>query len=227
MYKGKSFLAIIPARAGSKRLPKKNILDFSGKPLVSWVIESSIGSQFICDTIISSNDQKILEIGKKYGIQTITRPIELASDTSSTIDAILHVLENILDIPDYIVLLQATSPLRKTNHINEAIELLIAKNADAIVSVCETEHSPLWTNTLESNLDMKNFIHKDIKNKRSQDLPIFYRLNGAIYICDVKKLLKEKTLFLKENIYAYKMNKKCSIDIDDEIDFKLAELLFD
>ncbi len=227
MHKNKNFLAIIPARGGSKRLPKKNTLSFFGKPLVSWTIEASLSSHLISDTIISSDNQEVLEIGKNYGIQTITRPTELANDTSPTIDTIIHVLKNISVTPDYIILLQPTSPLRKTKNIDEAIELLIEKNADAIVSVCETEHSPLWTNTLESNLDMKNFIPNDIKNKRSQDLPISYRLNGAIYICDVNKLLREKTLFLKENIYAYKMNKKCSIDIDDEIDFKLAELLFD
>ena len=107
------------------------------------------------------------------------------------------------------------------------IELLIKKNGDAIVSVCETDHSPLWANTLNKNLNMDNFISRDIKNVRSQDLATFYKLNGAIYICDVKRLLKEKTLFIENNIYAYKMNKRCSVDIDDEVDFKLAELLFE
>jgi len=227
MNKNKSFVAIIPARGGSKRLPRKNVLSFLGKPLISWTIESSMSSQFIRETVISSDNKEILEIGKNYGVSTIIRPKELAMDASSTIDTIIHVLDNITYLPDYVVLLQPTSPLRKTKHIDEAINLLFQKNADAIVSVCETEHSPLWTNTLDNNLDMKNFISNEIKNTRSQDLPAFYRLNGAIYICDVKKLLKEKTLFLKGNIYAYKMNKKNSIDIDEEIDFKLAELLFD
>jgi len=123
------------------------------------------------------------------------------------------------------VLLQPTSPLRNEKHIDEAIELLEKKKADAVISVCETDHSPLWSNTLPEDLNMSNFLRDEIKNKRSQDLPKFYRLNGAIYICKTDKFLEEKTFFIKNNIYAYIMDRKSSIDIDDEIDFKLAKVL--
>ena len=84
------------------------------------------------------------------------------------------------------------------------------------------EHSPLWSNTLPENLDMSNFLRDEVKNKRSQDLDKYYRLNGAIYICKTDRLLKEKTFFIKDKIYAYIMDRKSSVDIDDEIDFKLA-----
>ena len=220
----KTFLAIIPARGGSKRLPRKNLLDLCGKPLIAWSIEAALKSKYISKVIVSSDDEEILNIAKEYKADFIKRPDELASDTATTFDALNHTLENV-EKYDYVVLLQPTSPLRTEKHIDEAIELLKEKNADAIISVCEVEHSPLWSNTLDENLDMSNFLRDEVLNKRSQDLPKYYRLNGAIYICKTDKLLENKGFFLKENIYAYKMNKKHSVDIDEEIDFIIAEKL--
>ena len=220
----KTFLAIIPARGGSKRLPRKNLLDLCGKPLIAWSIEAALKSKYISKVIVSSDDEEILNIAKEYKADFIKRPDELASDTATTFDALKHTLENV-EKYDYVVLLQPTSPLRSEKHIDEAIELLKEKNADAIISVCEMEHSPLWSNTLDENLDMSNFLRDEVLNKRSQDLPKYYRLNGAIYICKTDKLLENKGFFLKENIYAYKMNKKHSVDIDEEIDFIIAEKL--
>lgn len=225
MYKGKKILGLIPARGGSKRLPRKNIIDLGGKPLIVWTIEAGLKSKYLDKVVITSEDEEILDISKKYNVKAIKRPYELATDEASTIDVIMHVLESINENYDYIVLLQPTSPLRNHRHIDEAIEYLFLKNAYAVVSVCEVDHSPLWTNTLPENLSMVDFIKDEIKNKRSQDLPKYYRLNGAIYICNTKKFLEEKTFFLKENIFAYIMDRKHSIDIDNEIDFKLAELL--
>ena len=224
MYKDKTFLAIIPARGGSKRLPRKNVLDLNGKPLIAWSIEAGLSSKYIDKVVVSSDDDEILEISKKFGSETIKRPDELASDTATTFDAIKHAIDN-FDKYDYIVLLQPTSPLRNEKHIDEAIELLESKNADAVVSVCEMDHSPLWSNTLDETLSMKNFLRDEILNKRSQDLNPYYRLNGAIYICETEKLLEEKSFFLKKDIFAYVMDRKSSIDIDEEIDFKIASIL--
>mgnify|MGYP003501252760 FL=1 len=112
--------------------------------------------------------------------------------------------------------------MRNKKHIDEAIELLNEKDANAVISVCETEHSPLWCNILDEDLNMSNFLPKEVLNKRSQDLPKYYRINGAIYICKTEELLKNKGFFIKENIYAYKMDKKDSVDIDDEMDFIIA-----
>ena len=220
----KTFLAIIPARGGSKRLPRKNLLDLCGKPLIAWSIEAALKSKYISKVIVSSDDEEILNIAKEYKADFIKRPDELASDTATTFDALKHTLENVGKY-DYVVLLQPTSPLRSEKHIDEAIELLEEKSADAIISVCEMEHSPLWSNILDENLDMSNFLRDEVLNKRSQDLPKYYRLNGAIYICKTEELLENKGFFIKENIYAYKMDKKHSVDIDEEIDFVIAEKL--
>jgi CMP-N,N'-diacetyllegionaminic acid synthase len=224
VYKDKTFLAIIPARGGSKRLPRKNILDLAGKPLIAWTIEAALKSQYIDKVIVTSDDDEILDIAEQYGSNTIKRPEELASDTATSFDVIKHSIENI-ESYDYIVLLQPTSPLRTEEHIDKAIELLEIKNADAIISVCEMEHSPLWSNTLSHDGSMHCFIREEVKNKRSQDLDTYYRLNGAIYICGATELLEAKSFFLAGDIYAYVMDRKSSVDIDETIDFKLAEIL--
>jgi len=220
----KKFLAIIPARGGSKRLPRKNVLDLAGKPLIVWSIEAGLQSKYIDKVVVSSDDEEILNISKITGAEIVKRPEILASDTASTFDAIKHTIDNIKGY-EYVVLLQATSPLRSAKQIDQAIELLEEKNADAVVSVCEMEHSPLWSNTLDDSLSMENFLPEEILNKRSQDLETYFRLNGAIYICKTEKFLEEKSFFLKKNIFAYVMSKESSVDIDEEIDFKMAEVI--
>ena len=224
MNNNKTFLAIIPARGGSKRLPRKNVLDLCGKPLISWSIEAGLKSKYIDKLIVTSDDEEILYISKRYGADIIVRPDELSNDTATTFDAIKHTIDN-TNKYDYIVLLQPTSPLRNEKNIDEAIELLESKNADAIVSVSEMEHSPLWSNTIDDSLSMKGFLKDEILNKRSQDLEKYYRLNGAIYICKTDKLLEEKSFFLTENIFAYKMPQKQSIDIDTQLDLLIAKVI--
>ncbi len=224
MHKEKTFLAIIPARGGSKRLPGKNILDLNGKTLVTWSIEAGLKSKYIDEVVVTSDNTEILNISQNAGAVVIERPAELATDTSTTFDSIRHTIENSKN-HDYIVLLQPTSPLRTKGYIDKAIELLIRKEADAVVSVCEMEHSPLWANTLPNNKSMDNFIKDKMGEKRSQDLDKYYRVNGAIYICSVDRFIQEKTLFIKDNIYAYEMNRSASIDIDERIDFEWAEFL--
>jgi len=224
VYKNQTFLAIVPARGGSKRLPRKNILDLNGKPLIAWSIEAGLKSKYIDKVVVTSDDDTILAIAKKYKAHTIKRPDELSSDIATTFDAIEHTIKNI-EKYDYVVLLQATSPLRDEKNIDDAIELLEQRKADAIISVCEMDHSPLWSNTLPIDESMCSFLREEVVNKRSQDLEKYYRLNGAIYICNTKKLLKEKSFMVKEKIFAYIMDRKNSIDIDDEIDFKMADVL--
>jgi len=223
MHNKRTFLAIIPARGGSKRLPRKNILDLNGKPLIAYSIEAGLSSEYVDRVVVSSDDNEILKIAKEYKVETLKRPELLAHDTATTFDAIKHTIENI-ERHDYIVLLQPTSPLRDAGHIDEAIRLLDEKNADAIVSVCEMEHSPLWSNTLDNSLSMEGFLRDEVLNKRSQDLEMYFKLNGAIYICKTEKLLEEKSFLLKKNIFAYKMTRECSIDIDEKIDFDIARL---
>ena len=122
-------------------------------------------------------------------------------------------------------MLQPTSPLRDTEDIENALELFMREKANAVISVCEAEHSPLWANTLPENLSMNNFLKDEIINVRSQDLEPYYRINGAVYIIKTDILLKEQRLFPRNKSYAFVMRKDKSNDIDSEIDFKLAEIL--
>jgi CMP-N,N'-diacetyllegionaminic acid synthase len=216
-------LAVIPARGGSKRLPRKNVLPLHGKPLITWSIEAAHQSRCIDEIVVSSDDSEILEISQQHGARTIKRPYHLARDASTTFDAIKHAIENCENY-DYIVLLQPTSPLRTAAQIDEAIELLVRNSADAVVSVCEMDHSPLWSNTLPPDGSMEGFLNEALLGKRSQDLETYYRLNGAIYICKTQTLLEQKSFFIKKNIFAYKMSRESSIDIDEAFDFKIAEL---
>lgn len=225
MYKERTFLAIIPARGGSKRLPRKNVLDLAGKPLIAWSIEAGMQSKYIDRVVVSSDDNEILSVAQTRGAQTLQRPKELASDTATTMDVLFHVIENVQEAYDYIVLLQPTSPLRNAKDIDAAIEYLLEKKAQSIVSVCEIEHSPLWTNTLPEDRNMHGFLKDEVLNKRSQDLELYYRLNGAIYICKTEELLQERSFFLNEGVYAYEMTQEKSIDIDTKLDFLIAETL--
>lgn len=218
------FLAIIPARGGSKRLPRKNILELNGKALIQWTIEAAKKSKFIDSICVTSDDDEILNTTSNLRVLSIKRPDELATNTATTIDVIKHAIESISLSYDYIVLLQPTSPLRTETHIDEAIQLLNKQKADAIVSVCEMEHSPLWSNILPHDHSMVDFIDKKYLT-RSQDLPTYYRLNGAIYICRTDRLLNEKTFFIKSNVFAYVMDALNSIDIDNLIDFYTAEAI--
>jgi len=225
VYQEKTFLAVIPARGGSKRLPRKNVLDLAGKPLIGWSIEAAKESKYIDSVVVSSEDDEILSVAKSYAVESINRPEELASDTATTMDALVHVIENIKERYDYIVLLQPTSPLRDTNDIDKAIEYLFEKEANSIVSVCEMEHSPLWANTLPNDKNMHDFLQNKVLNKRSQELEQYYRLNGALYICKTEALLRQGSFFLKEKLFAYEMPQEKSIDIDTKLDFLIAEIL--
>ena len=126
----KKILAVILARGGSKRLPRKNVIPLCKKPLISWSIEAALKSKYIDKIVVSSDDDEILNISNNLKVTSIKRPSELATDHSTSYDALLHVLNNFTGY-DYIVLLQPTSPLRDENHINQAIELVNKKNADS------------------------------------------------------------------------------------------------
>ncbi|MDN3614788.1 cytidylyltransferase domain-containing protein [Vibrio gallaecicus] len=220
-------LAIVPARGGSKRLPRKNIKVLNGKPLIQWSIESALGNKDISKVMVSTDCQEIADIALQAGAEVpFIRPDSLATDTSSSSDVVRHALDYYKEkgeVFDFVLLLQPTSPIRNAIHNEQAINLLKDKKADAVVSVCECDHSPLWSNTLPSDLAMDHFIKDEIKNTRSQDLQPYYRLNGAIYLAKVSRFYEEDSLFLSSNIYAYLMDNESSVDIDHELDFLLAE----
>jgi len=228
MIKNKSVLAIIPARKGSKRLVGKNMLALKGKPLIAWTIEEALKSKYIDNIIVSTDDENIINLSKQYkGIHVpFVRPKELCSDKATSLDVVLHALNYYSSHDknyDYVMLLQPTSPLRKSKDIEYSVEEL-SEQVKSVVSVCETDHSPLWSNKLPGNKSMKNFLSNDIQNLRSQDLPKYYRLNGAIYISEVKYLVKEKG-FLGEQTKAYIMSSERSIDIDTKMDLEMCKIL--
>jgi CMP-N-acetylneuraminic acid synthetase len=229
VIENKSVLAIIPARGGSERLPGKNILDLLGKPLISWTIESALDSKYIDRVIVSTDDSEIASVAKKYNADVpFMRPANLASNYTKSIDVVLHAIIELQKTGkeyDYIIFLQPTSPLRSVKNIDESIELLQYKKCDSVISVCEAEHSPLWCNKIPSNDSLLNFLEESAVNTRSQDLEKYYRLNGAIYLCKVKKILDEKTFFLQDNIFSYKMSQDNSIDIDTKLDLQIAMCL--
>lgn len=219
-------LAIIPARGGSKRLPGKNKKLLKGKPLIQWTIEAALSSNYIDNVIVSTDCSEIAKISSEAGAKVpFIRPEYLANDNSSSNDVILHAIENIEIDYDIVVLLQPTSPLRLVIDIDSAIELLVKKEADGVASVSPCEHSPLWANEIPDNLSLGGFLPSSIEGERSQNLPEYFRLNGAIYVCNVESFIRLKKFSYTDKVYAYKMPIERSVDIDNFIDFALAEAL--
>lgn len=227
LYRDKRFLAVIPARSGSKGLKDKNIKILNGKPLIAYTIEAAKYSNIFDNIVVSTDSEKYAQISKEFGAEIpFIRPKYLAEDLTDTLDVIEYTLNKLIEMNkkfDYFMVLQPTSPFRNEKNILEAVEMLFKKNANAIISVCETEHTPMWTNTLDDSLNMDNFIKKDVSPTR-QVLPIYYRLNGAIYLSDINYFFKYRN-FYKEKSFAYIMNKLNSVDIDSELDFMFAKTL--
>lgn len=220
-------LAFIPARGGSKRLKGKNLLDFFGEPLISWTIRAALDANIFEAVVVSSDSSDILQIAEQHGCDALRRPADLSSDTATTFDALMHAIHSYRAAGvqfDCVMVLQPTSPLRSSDDIKASLELMIAKNAESIVSVCETEHSPLWSNTLDETRNLAGFLPKGFEGIRSQDLPKFYRINGAIYLGSIKAVEDHGTFYLK-NSFAYVMDSHRSIDIDTELDYEFAKII--
>ena len=213
-------LAIIPARGGSKGLPKKNILDLYGKPLIAWSIEASLNSKYITTTLVSSDSEEILSISKKYGSSTIKRPQNLATDTASSESAIIDALKRLKEDSqefDYLVVLQPTSPLRDAKDIDESLELFFNSDATALISVCETDNKILKAFKENESGYIDGISNNDYPFARRQDLPKTYMSNGAIYIIKVDDFLNSGTLFTDKTI-SYIMSDEKSIDVDTKED---------
>jgi CMP-N-acetylneuraminic acid synthetase len=220
-------LAIIPARGGSKGLPKKNIKKFAGSPLISWTIKAAQKSKYLDRIIVSTEDSVISKISRTHGSEIIERPRELANDTSSTYDVIAHVISCLRESekykPDIIILLQPTSPLRTTEDIDKALDLFIDNPCESVISVYDSGHSVYWSFQIEKKYLKPVFEGKYFKQRR-QDLPEAYIPNGAICITTTANLEKYKS-FYSRKILPYIMSAEMSVDIDNDTNFKLAELL--
>ena len=221
-----NIISIIPARGGSKGIPRKNIKLLNGKPLISYSIDASNSCSLIDETYVSTEDAEISEISKGNNAEVIERPDELAGDDSSSIDVILHVLdylENKGELPDLFVLLQPTSPLRTSEDIEASINSFLESDCDSLVSVCALDHRSLLNFSLEDGFLVQN-NNEALFNSRRQDIPTHYSLNGAIYITTPEFIRKNKSFYSDKTI-PHVMSKEKSIDIDTSFDFKLAEFL--
>lgn len=225
MYNNKKIIAIIPARSGSKGLLDKNIKELKGKPLIAYTIEAALNSNCFDKILVSTDSEKYAEISKKYGADVpFLRSKENSTDKSDSWSVCKEVLDKLDEKFDVIILLQPTSPLRTPDNIKEALDLFFTKKADVIVSTSKISHPVQWCNTLPENLSLKDFIKEEFKNKQRQELPQNYKLNGAIYIVK-SELIKANLDLFRENSYAYIMDEENSIDIDNKLDFSIAESL--
>lgn len=224
-------LAIIPARGGSKSIPRKNLVPLLGKPLIQYTIDAAKNSKLITRIIVSSDNSKIIRYCKKQNIEVpFRRPKNLAGDRTPMLAVVKHTVGYLLQKenykPEYIVLLQPTSCLRTTRHIDEALSLLIHSNADSVVSVTEIPHNfnPYSVMKLKGRY-LKPYQKYDEEKNLRQLKPRFYARNGAaIYAFTYKCLIKKKSMY-GNKILPYFMDRKESIDIDDKFDLKICEFI--
>ena len=217
------YLAIIPARKGSKGLPQKNKIKLGDKPLIEWTIQSAINSTRVSEIFISTDDEEIIELSKKYNVNLpFKRPSSLANDNSNISDVIMHVLnyydQNRIDVSN-IVLLQPTTPFRTSQDIDNAIFEYEKSNAKRLISVSEPIQHPYDFIYIENGkmrfLNSENLVGRQAYKK-------FYFVDGGIYISEKKSFYKTKT-FLLSDTKMYTVNKSHSFDIDNEFDFKLGQ----
>lgn len=219
-------LVIIPARGGSKGIPGKNIKLLGGKPLIQYTIEAAMDVFPSEQIIVSTDSEEIKSVAEACGITVpFIRPAHLSSDTASSYDVLLHAMnyaEASGIIFDSIVLLQPTSPFRTAHHIKEALKLY-SPDLHMVVSVQESDENPYYSLFEESE---NGFLEKSKEGNftRRQDCPSVYSYNGAIYIINPDQL-KQKTLGEFTKVKKYVMPKADSIDLDTELDWKLAEIL--
>jgi CMP-N,N'-diacetyllegionaminic acid synthase len=223
-------LAIITARSGSKGLPDKNIRPLLGKPLLAYTVAAALDSGMFADVVVSTDSPHYAQIATEYGASApFLRSAETSGDSADSWAAVREVLDMLeRDGKRYrtVALLQPTSPLRAAEHIKGAFSLYAAKEAEAVVSVCECEHSPLWCNTLDASLSLAGFINPALPKQR-QELPQYYRVNGALYLVSTALLAENRENFslYNEKSYAYVMPIEASVDIDSGLDMLLAEVL--
>ena len=224
MINGKSVLAIIPARGGSKGVPRKNIRLLAGKPLIAWTIEAARNSSYIDRLILSSEDAEIIRIAHEWGCEApFVRPAELACDETPGMDPVMHAIDNLPGY-DFVVLLQPTSPLRETADIDACIARCAEGDIPACVSVSTPAQHPYWTYRIDDQGRLSP-LFDDVPARR-QDLPALYSLNGAVYVARTSDLSRSRD-FLMPGAVAFLMPDVRALDIDTPDDLALAECLLE
>lgn len=226
MIEGKEVLAIIPARGGSKAVPRKNVRLLKNKPLMAWSIEAARASRIIDRLVVSSEDEEIIRIARDWGCEVpFVRPAELARDDSPGMAPVLHVLAE-LPIYEYVVVLQPTSPLRLTRDIDECIKLCHTESADSCISVTGVAIPPQWTFVKQERGLLKPLMDFSSLNLRRQDLVPLVAPNGAVY-CSHSTWLLEGHSFFDGRVVSYEMPPERSLDIDTEWDWHLLTCIAD
>ena len=224
MFGKQKILSLIPARGGSKGIKNKNIISLAGKPLIAYSIEAAKSSKYIDSIVVTTDSEKIAEVSKQYGARVpFLRPKKLASDTSKTIDAVLHAIEILKSMDeDYsvLVLLQPTQPLRTADDIDRAIELYYEKGESGLVSISPVDDSPLLIRSIDEDGQLINLLSQSSTCRR-QEMPDYYKVNGCIYINKIEEL-DENTSF-NDNKVPLVMSKEHSVDIDEISDLWMAE----
>lgn len=224
MIDGKRVLAIIPARGGSKGLPRKNVLPLAGKPLIAWTIEAARGSRYIDRCIVSTDDHEIKEVAQQWGGEVpFLRPAELAQDDTPMRDVIVHALD-LCPGYDYVVLLQPTSPLRISADIDGCLETLVRSTSTTAVSVTEVDKPPFWMFRMDCAGRLVPLMENAAPILRRQDAPTVYVLNGAVYV-GTPAAYRAEGPFVRADTLGYPMPRERSVDVDTEFDLKLCEWL--
>ena len=221
-------LAIIPARSGSKGLKDKNIKPLNGIPLCAYTIKAAVDSGIFAEIHFSTDSQTYADIAEKYGASVpFLRDAILANDTASSWDVVKAVIANSQKLGksfDAVMLLQPTVPFRTAEDIRNALAVFEEKKANAVVSVTDPPHSPLWSAPLPEDGNMKIFHERAQSLKARQTLEKYYALNGAIYLTDIQHLMEKSDIY-EEGCFAYHMPPERSFDIDTQLDFDWCEFM--
>ena len=215
----KKYLVIVPARAGSKGIPFKNLLEIDGKSLIGHAITVALDSNLNIDVVLSSESDQILKEGLKYGARLHKRPEHLATDSATTVSVVEDVLKDIKYIPDLVIVLQPTSPFRTKDNVIEAVQLVKNNDCDSLVSVCETDNKILKAFHIDNNGYAKGIFTNEAPFMPRQSLPKIYKSNGAIFIVKPSVIQTHKRLY-GEKLITYIMSKETSLDIDSVEDLR-------
>ncbi len=226
-------LALIPARGGSKGVPRKNVKILAGKPLIAWTIETALRASCINRVIVSTDDDEIAAVSREYGAEIpFIRPSKFASDAATDMPVYQHTLywleKNEGYKPEIVVWLRPTSPLRSSQDIDMAVIKLINTKADWVRSICLVGTHPYWVYQLGENDRLSPFVDGVLVEDflQRQLLPDAYYLSGAVD-ATWRTTITEKKLLYSGDVRGYEMNAEKSLDIDSELDFSLAELLLE
>ena len=222
-------LGLITARGGSKGLLRKNIRELAGKPLIAWTIEASLKSRSLSRVIVSTEDEEIAGVARKYGAEVpFMRPADLASDDASHISVVRHAVEWLARhddwSPDYAVTLLPTCPLRAAEDSDGAIDLARSRAAEAVVGVTEARDHPFLIRRMSDGRVLEEFVPCELESPRRQDLPQAFAINGAVYVNQCRSLSEQASL-VPPGALGFVMPAERSLDIDTAWAFHLAELL--